>query len=159
MLSNFLFYFFSVLHFISASGPISVTIHVKNITSHVHDLLDHLHELYTSTPLMSTNVDVHLVVDSFDRQFNTWRNIARLFARTDFVMMLDIDFVICTDFRTAIRNSKTVMDKLRKGNAAFVVPAFEYMTHSDGLDQTTFPTDKEVRSQNSFLFIDSDYDP
>jgi hypothetical protein len=135
------------LAIISRPGPISVTVHVKNITSHIHDLLDDLHELYTSTPCMSTNVDVHLVIDSFDRQFNTWRNIARLFARTDFVMMLDVDFVICTDFRMAIRSSNTVMDKLREGNTAFVVPAFEYVTHSDGLDQETFPTDKDVRSQ------------
>lgn len=123
-----------------------MTIHVKNITSHIHDILDDLHELYTSTPLMSTNVDVHLVIDLFDRQFNTWRNIARLFARTDFVMMLDVDFAICTDFRAAIRASAAVMKKLNEGNAAFVVPAFEYVRHSEGRDQQFFPTNKSVRS-------------
>lgn len=127
-----------------SAGPISVTIHVRNSTSHIRDLLDSLHELYTSSPTMSAYVDVHLVIDAFDRQFNTWRNIARLFARTEFVMMLDVDFSLCTDFRSAIRASKAVLDKLRAGNAALVVPAFEYVKHSDGTDQESFPRDKKV---------------
>ncbi|KAJ7647643.1 glycosyl-transferase for dystroglycan-domain-containing protein [Roridomyces roridus] len=123
-------------------GPISVTVHVKNTTNEVRELLDTLHMLYLSSPKMASNVDVHLVIDAFDRQFNTWRNIARFFARTDFVMMLDIDFSPCTDFRTAIRNSKEVMDKLRTGTAALVVPAFEYPVYADGTDESKFPRSK-----------------
>ncbi|KAK0486153.1 glycosyltransferase family 49 protein [Armillaria novae-zelandiae] len=125
-------------------GPISVTIHVNNDTTHILDLLDSLETLYTSSPQMSRFVDVHLVVDFFDRQFNTWRNIARLFARTDFVMMLDIDFYPCTDFRTAIRNSEPIMKKLREGRAALVIPAFEYTAHEEGADYSTFPKTKEA---------------
>ncbi|KAF7321567.1 putative 2-hydroxyacid dehydrogenase UNK4.10 [Mycena kentingensis (nom. inval.)] len=124
------------------SGPISVTIHVKNTTKHVHELLDSLHALYLSSPKMATNVDVHLVIDAFDRQFNTWRNIARFFARTDFVMMLDIDFFPCTDFRGAILDSPAVMDKLRSGTAALVIPAFEYPVYQDGVDPSRFPRSK-----------------
>ncbi|THU85029.1 hypothetical protein K435DRAFT_926530 [Dendrothele bispora CBS 962.96] len=124
-------------------GPISVTIHVPNIKTSISDLLDSLHALYTSSPKMSLYVDVHLVVDSFGRQFNTWRNIARLFARTEFVMMLDIDFSICTDFRGALRGNKAMLNKLREGNSAFVIPAFEYVRHEEGLDQATFPRNKQ----------------
>lgn len=93
---------------------------------------------------MARFVDVHLVMDSFDRQFNTWRNIARLFARTDFVMMLDIDFAICTDFRHAIRASEAAMEKLREGSSAFVIPAFEYVDQETGNNNAAFPTDKTV---------------
>ena len=118
--------------------------HIKNETNHVQDTLDALRSLYSSSPHMALFVDVHLVIDSFDRQFNTWRNIARLFARTDFVMMLDVDFYLCTDFRSAIRKSKPILQKLRDGNAAFVIPAFEYPMHSDGSDFTKFPNDKKV---------------
>ncbi|KAI0828235.1 hypothetical protein BC628DRAFT_1417826 [Trametes gibbosa] len=39
------------------------------------------------------------------RQFNVWRNAARLFARTEFVMMLDVDFAVCTDWRGAVRDA------------------------------------------------------
>ena len=110
----------------------------------VDTLLTSLHELYTSSLFMSTYVDVHLVIDPFDRQFNTWRNIARLFARTDFVMMLDVDFAICTNFRRSIRASKAIINKLRDGSSAFVIPAFEYLRFKEGMDQSTFPKDKKV---------------
>lgn len=95
---------------------------------------------------MSLYVDVHLVMDAFDRQFNTWRNVARFFARTDFIMMLDIDFALCTDFRTAMRESKPIMEKLGQGDAAFVIPAFEYANHAEGTDPARFPKDKKVIS-------------
>lgn len=95
---------------------------------------------------MARYVDVHLVMDSFNRQFNTWRNIARLFARSDFFMMLDIDFAICTDFRSAIRGSKAVLNKLREGNSAFVIPAFEYTDQGarNSRGRVEFPSDKSV---------------
>jgi len=124
-------------------GPISVAIHVRNTTEDIHALFDSLHALYISSPTMSANVDVHLIVDSFDRQFNSWRNLARLFARTDFVMMLDIDFSLCTDFRSAIRQSPAVMEKLREGHSAFVIPAFEYTKYVEGTNESKFPRAKE----------------
>ncbi|KAG5647110.1 hypothetical protein DXG03_001481 [Asterophora parasitica] len=125
-------------------GPISVTIHVGNSTSEIRSLLKSLRALYLSSKSMATYVDVHLVIDAFDRQFNTWRNIARLFARTDYVMMLDVDFYLCTDFRTAMRNSWHIMHQLRDGNAAFVIPAFEYVKYADGVDHRIFPKDKRT---------------
>ncbi|KAL0955971.1 hypothetical protein HGRIS_002153 [Hohenbuehelia grisea] len=124
-------------------GPISVTIHVENTTTRISELLNQLHTLYTSSKSMATHVDVHLVIDSFDRQFNTWRNIARLFARTNYVMMLDVDFALCTDFRRAIRKSAKMMGRLREGTSAFVLPAFEYTKLSEGTDQRNFPKDKK----------------
>ena len=125
-------------------GPISVTVHIKDVAEHVQEVLESLHDMYTSSPLMSTFVDVHLVVDVFERQFNTWRNIARLFARTDFVMMLDIDFYPCTDFRSVIKQSSTISDKLYAGRAALVIPAFQYTDFHEGTNYRTFPTKKAV---------------
>jgi len=126
------------------NGPISAAVHVVPGDSHV--VLDALHDLYTSTPGMSSFVDVHLVLSPFARQLNTWRNAARLFARTEFVMMLDVDFAICTDFRSHIRAGldSEVGRSLRNGYAALVVPAFEYLNQQDGIDPDTFPSDKKV---------------
>lgn len=112
----------------------------------MHELLDALRDIYASSENISRFVDVHLVIDPFDRQFNTWRNVARLFARTDYVMMLDIDFYLCTDFRSAIRKNPEIMRKLHEGQSAFVIPAFEYADYADGTDHTKFPGDKEVRT-------------
>lgn len=93
-------------------------------------------------PFVSEYVDVHLVIDNFERQFNMWRNVAKFFARTDYVMMLDVDFWICTDFRSRMLGSPAIMSKLAEGKAAFVVPAFEFTKQEDGLDASTFPSDK-----------------
>lgn len=136
-------------------GPISVTVHVSRkelAETRVQgqdriSFLDALHELYASTPLMSQYVDVHLVLTSspVDRQFNAWRNIARLFARTDFVIMLDVDFVPCTDFRGRLRSIQgPVKELLESGAAALVVPAFEYVDSVAGSNVSAFPHTKDA---------------
>ena len=180
-------------------GPISVTIHIPlPLHSSFSTLkpdhpsrvaLSNLHALYASSPLFSQYVDVHLALSPFTsplspqatsstdgeggRQFNVWRNAARLFARTEFVMMLDVDFAVCTDWRGFIRdsvhaassspirhavrtarraqpyisdgpNSTEIVQRLREGTAALVVPAFEYVKQEDGVDQRSFPADKQV---------------
>lgn len=118
--------------------------------------------MYTSSPDFSTFVDVHLVLSPFQmsegsRQFNAWRNLARLYARTDFVMMLDVDFVPCTDFRSFVKHNlrehflglgvdetRRLMERFIQGSVAFVVPAFEYARQEDGINPDTFPRDKTV---------------
>ncbi|GAA5877078.1 hypothetical protein JCM16303_006160 [Sporobolomyces ruberrimus] len=122
-------------------GPVSATVHVSDTSSH-SELLRSLDKMYTSSPMMKKYVDIHLVYDSFDRQFNMWRNVAKFFARTDYVMMLDVDFWLCTDFRQRMLESPEIMDKLKGGLAAFVVPAFEFSKQSDGVDPFTFPSTK-----------------
>ncbi|KAF5354639.1 hypothetical protein D9756_005432 [Leucocoprinus leucothites] len=83
-------------------------------------------------------------------QFNTWRNIARLFARTEYVMMLDVDFYLCTPrFREVLRRTITstgiseVKEMFKSGMAAFVIPAFEYVKYNDGRDYQAFPNSKK----------------
>ncbi|CAG8758603.1 6349_t:CDS:2, partial [Acaulospora morrowiae] len=124
-------------------GPISVTIHVNDDEESRDKLLSSLHVLYDSNPYMKKFVDVHLVVDKFERQFNMWRNVAKFFSRTNYVMMLDVDFHPCTNFRKTILESPEIMRKLRAGNTALVVPAFEYVKLKEGLDYTTFPKKKK----------------
>jgi len=122
-----------------------VAIHISSTSKEQRDaVLRKLHNLYTTSPGMSTWVDVHLILDGFDRQFNMWRNVARFFARTEFVMMLDVDFAVCTDFRNRVLRSSAIMDKLRHGDAALVIPAFEFVDQQDGRNADTFPTTKEV---------------
>jgi hypothetical protein len=136
-------------------GPVSVTIHVsrKELLDGQHagdakkGFLKALHHLYSSSSLMTRFLDIHLVVTAspIDRQFNTWRNIARLFARTDYVMMLDVDFVPCTDFRGRLRGIRgEVKTMLEIGTAALVIPAFEFTEPSDGLNATSFPSTKQA---------------
>ncbi|KAL1924677.1 uncharacterized protein VTP21DRAFT_4331 [Calcarisporiella thermophila] len=123
-------------------GPISVAIHVKNDSSQ-QKLLDSIRDLYADNPFMVEFVDIHLVMDPFERQFNMWRNVARIYARTDYTLMLDVDFHVCTDFRRAIRENSDIQRRLAMGEIALVLPAFEFVAQEDGLDSTTFPANKE----------------
>lgn len=70
------------LNLVVSTGPVSATVHVSDTSSH-SELLRSLDKMYTSSPMMKKYVDIHLVYDSFDRQFNMWRNVAKFFARTD----------------------------------------------------------------------------
>ncbi|KAI8975511.1 glycosyl-transferase for dystroglycan-domain-containing protein [Mycotypha africana] len=124
-------------------GPISVAIHV-NDDSTKGTILKDLHNIYEENPDVRKYVDIHLVVDKFDRQFNMWRNVAKFFTRTDYLMMLDVDFHLCTDFRESLKKHEDLMERLRSGRAAVVVPAFEYIAEEDGEDWRLFPKDKEA---------------
>ncbi|KAH9813314.1 family 49 glycosyltransferase [Melampsora americana] len=125
-------------------GPISATIHVSNVPEILEPLLASLETMYRSSPAMATWVDIHLVVDSFDRQFNMWRNVAKWFSRTSYVMMLDVDFWICTDFRTRVISNPHYLSLLESGQAALVIPAFEFTKQSDGVNPTQFPNQKST---------------
>ncbi|KAI7865410.1 glycosyl-transferase for dystroglycan-domain-containing protein [Spinellus fusiger] len=124
-------------------GPVSVAIHINDDDSK-QQILTELHALYDENEDMRRYVDLHLVVDKFDRQFNMWRNVAKFFARTDYLMMLDVDFYLCTDFRKALKSQPQLMEELRSGRAAVVVPAFEFIKEKDGEDWRDFPTTKEA---------------
>ncbi|CAO3618796.1 unnamed protein product [Mucor fragilis] len=123
-------------------GPISAAIHI-NDDDQKESILAKLQQTYHENPDMKRHVDVHLIIDKFDRQFNMWRNTAKLYARTDYIMMLDIDFYLCTDFRKDILENVAIMNKLRQGNTALVVPAFEYIAQSDGFNHEDFPQTKD----------------
>ncbi|KAI9303308.1 glycosyl-transferase for dystroglycan-domain-containing protein [Cunninghamella echinulata] len=122
-------------------GPVSVAIHMNDDDSKQTFLQD-LHQLWDSNPDMRKYVDLHLVVDKFDRQFNMWRNVAKFFARTDYIIMLDVDFYLCTDFRKSLKQNPELMDVLRSGRGAVVIPAFEFIKEEDGEDWRLFPKSK-----------------
>lgn len=58
---------------------------------------------------------------------NALRNLAIKSATTKYILLLDADFQPCPDLETKFLNSiKFAEDNHKK---AFVVPAFEYLTH------------------------------
>ncbi|ORY06743.1 hypothetical protein K493DRAFT_203036 [Basidiobolus meristosporus CBS 931.73] len=122
-------------------GPVSVAIHVSD-DSKKDEILNRLAKMYESNPLMRRYVDVHLIVDRYERQFNYWRNVARFFSRTDYFLLLDIDFYLCTDFRKSLQAYPSLMERLEKGEAAIVLPAFEYNILEEGKDASVFPKNK-----------------
>ncbi|ORZ10658.1 glycosyl-transferase for dystroglycan-domain-containing protein [Lobosporangium transversale] len=126
-------------------GPISVSIHITD-DENKDENLSKLHDMYNSNPYMKEFVDIHVIVDKFERQFNMWRNVARFFARSNYFMMLDVDFHICTDLQRHLSLDAKARGVLSSG-AAVVLPAFEYVKQDDGIDSATFPKDKQALIQ------------
>lgn len=62
--------------------------------------------------------------------------------------MLDVDFVLLSSFRERVRGEGAgeLKTLLRTGQAALVLPAFEYVVQEDGLEADEFPKDKKVSS-------------
>jgi hypothetical protein len=142
-----------------------VTVHVPLPTSTgkstLHKSLLALHKLVTNSPDLSSRADIHLVLSPFPRAFNTWRNLARLLARTIYILLLDVDFAICTDWRASVSallrdGENDLGQRVRGGIAALVLPAFEYVKQAEGRNQAVFPRDKNVRA---VLFPASRYRP
>lgn len=131
-------------------GPISAAIHITDDT-YKQKVMDDLEHIVKNNTDMQRYVDIHLIVDKQDRQFNMWRNVARMFARTEYIMMLDVDFHLCTNPRKSLDKYPDLKQRLHNGTAAVVVPAFEYIDMEDGEDWHQFPTTKKdlISSQHA----------
>lgn len=129
-------------------------LHPNGSLSSLNSSILSLHSLIRSSPALAARADIHLVFSPFPRAFNTWRNIARFFARTSYIVLLDVDFAMCTDWRDPVRkmlqSGSEMARRIREGRAALVLPAFEYAKARDGKDQMMFPTHKQVSLDTSF---------
>ncbi|CAO3563849.1 unnamed protein product [Mortierella alpina] len=122
-------------------GPISVATHIR--TDEDQDKSFHeLNELFRENSILRKYVDLHVIVDNVDFQLNMWRNVARMFARTDYFMMLDVDFHIPSGLKNHLHHDPRIQDLLSSG-AALVVPAFEYKVEDDPKDSKYFPDTKK----------------
>lgn len=130
----------------------------KSPSPTLHNSLLALHALIANSPSLAKRADIHLVLSPFPRAFNAWRNIARMFARTAYMLLLDVDFAVCTDWRASVRallrdgENGGVARRVREGSAALVLPAFEYVKQAEGRNQDAFPQDKHVCAISVLFF-------
>ncbi|CAO3597261.1 unnamed protein product [Absidia cylindrospora] len=83
-------------------------------------------------------VDLHVLIDKYERQFNMWRNLAKLYARTQYILMLDVDFLVSPSVRSVLTTlPPKTMDAVRQGAAALVLPAFEELIDSSNKTRGT----------------------
>lgn len=90
------------------------------------------------------------MTSDFKLQQNTWRNVARIFTQTDWILLWDADFEPCTDYqrgletfrRNAVAGGGTV--ELDSGNAALVIPAFEWASPVPSRKYGFCPATKKV---------------
>ncbi|WVQ68697.1 uncharacterized protein L199_006906 [Kwoniella botswanensis] len=117
----------------SARGPVSVAFYLPRDDLIAANQLAELVTLYQTNPSMSSRVDIHLVTADRLLLHNTWRNVARTFASTDWVLLWDIDFEPCTDYQSAFSRFRQAnardawLKELEHGRAALVIPPFEWV--------------------------------
>ncbi|KAF9581161.1 hypothetical protein BGW38_001927, partial [Lunasporangiospora selenospora] len=117
-------------------GPISAVLHIEhpsdlNNANSAMNPIKSLHTMRASNPKLRQQVDIHLITTPpthrqtpILQQSNLHRNLARFFARTDFVLMLDSDGSLpMTNVAKSFADHPQWMEKLRTGNV-FVLPGF-----------------------------------
>jgi glycosyltransferase-like protein LARGE len=128
-------------------GPISAAVHVTENYNNASQIIADLTRIYRSHPGVAQRVDMHLVIDKFDRQFNLWRNVARFFARSDFVLQLDVDFVIPSNLWRTFIDHPEMLTNIDEHKTIYVLPAFEFAQNSASAASLEvaeeFPHDKE----------------
>ncbi|KAF9426222.1 hypothetical protein BGZ76_002854, partial [Entomortierella beljakovae] len=118
------------------SGPISVVLHIDHPSDEpgAFNPITRLHTMRNSNPKIRNQVDIHLITTpqthrrpastTVQQQSNLHRNLARFFARSDYVLLLDADGSIpATDVSKSFRENQQWMEKLKTGNV-FVLPGF-----------------------------------
>ena len=110
-------------------GPISVALAVENASvladpAFLHGIRTQMRDISADAPTPCA-LDMHLVVSKAgEREFNMWRNVARLYARTAHFVFLDVDFAPSRDLRSYLEtNADALVPLLESG--VLVVPAFE----------------------------------
>ncbi|KAJ3200910.1 hypothetical protein HK099_002472, partial [Clydaea vesicula] len=126
-------------------GFFSVVMHIKDDEA-LNDNLNLLKSFIKNhNKEIQDRLDIHLIIDKFSRQLNYFRNVARLFSRTDLILPLDIDFIINRSFLSNLKKNKFVINKLLSGEGLFIIPAFEYTYAKRDTTLEHFPqTKKEV---------------
>ncbi|GAM24858.1 hypothetical protein SAMD00019534_080330 [Acytostelium subglobosum LB1] len=114
-------------------APVSVAIYVKDAEREI----PLLHDMLSSFPSLLQFADIHLMHANNTRYpVNNLRNLAIINARTDFILIMDADFVIPSgthDYLIPyVQVAQTMKDKL-----AFVFPSF-----SSSLDPSLLPNTK-----------------
>ncbi|KAF9909646.1 hypothetical protein EC991_008304 [Linnemannia zychae] len=136
-------------------GPISAVLHIDHPSDEPggSNPISRLHTMRASNPKIRSQVDIHLITTpqthrrplstTVQQQSNLHRNLARFFARTDFVLLLDSDGSLpATDISKSFRDYPQWMEKLRTGNV-FVVPGFNVSMTAEGGAPSTLE-DEEV---------------
>lgn len=100
----------------------------------------------TASEAMRTWVDVHLVIEDPQLQLNRWRNVARFYARTDYVVMHDVDFWLPSGIRSKFKEPK-LLAALKEGKQAFAIPCFYALNDELAEQPQNYPETKSALKQ------------
>ncbi|KAG2174977.1 hypothetical protein INT43_006039 [Umbelopsis isabellina] len=126
-------------------GPVSAVLHIES-TSHMPPdttaFLFQMRHLHESNPSMRAHMDIHLIITpprentKFSLPMNQDRNLARLFARSEFIVYVDSDVMHISDLANTLASKREqYRDFLLKGDV-LVIPSFIHITdEEEGIPQ------------------------
>ncbi|KAI7881874.1 hypothetical protein K492DRAFT_128383 [Lichtheimia hyalospora FSU 10163] len=125
-------------------GPISAVLHASKDDDDMTTLAT-LRESYNRNQDVASWVDIHLVRHagppiSVLLPRNAERNLARLLARTEYVVELSSHIVPATNVRRTFNTNRKIFEALLKGGDMLVVPTFGFPDHD--MSQYTIPYHK-----------------
>jgi len=126
-------------------GPVSAVLHIESTSALPPDttsFLFRVRHLHESNPSMRAHVDVHLMITppreitKFSLSLNQDRNLARLFARSEFVVHVDPDVMHISDLAFTLAAKREQYHKLLLRGDVLVIPSFVHTsTAEEGIPQ------------------------
>lgn len=103
------------------SGPLSIVLYVPQNDYFVTEIK----RLYNKHEVLQKYADIHILYEEESRYpINHLRNLAMKYARTQYVLTLDVDFIPNPDMREQLREATSRL-KESSTREALVIPAFE----------------------------------
>ncbi|CAO3587893.1 unnamed protein product [Absidia cylindrospora] len=143
-------------------GHISVTLRMDTNVEHQN----RIREQYNKHAELSKRVDIHLSESvrpglSVLLPQNAERNLARLFAQTDFIMEMPSNMVPATDIRRTLETNKAMFDSLLRDGDVLVVPMFGFPVQESTVYKLPFSKSRllELVNDDSMFLLDKHWKP
>jgi len=146
-------------------GPISATLHItaQKFSPESISAFHHITQTYSRNSALYKHVDIHLIVTPLTLpqlslvNINMDRNMARFFARSDFVLHLEPGVFPMTNIHATFRK-ESYLQSMRDGDV-FVLPVFAF---ANNLTERNAPTSKRqvIHSvdQNQLVLFDNGWE-
>jgi hypothetical protein len=126
-------------------GPVSAVLHIESTSALPPDttsFLFRVRHLHESNPSMRAHVDIHLTITpprestKFSLSLNQDRNLARLFARSEFVVQVEPDVMHISDLTFTLAAKRDQYHELLLKGDVLVIPSFVHTsTYEEGIPQ------------------------
>ncbi len=152
--SNFNQFLLLIYFSIFSSGPISATLHIPSKIGLTDPLIDEtinsLKKVYKKKPNLKNRIDIHLITGPsgslnetlLPTPTNFHMNVARFFARTEFIFFLDFDTWPTPETHSNIKRYTDILIK----NNVLILPTFVFIENENSENSTTkrkFPETKD----------------
>ncbi|KAI8093470.1 uncharacterized protein BX664DRAFT_364963 [Halteromyces radiatus] len=143
-------------------GPISATLH----TNKDENTMTTLREKYNNHAELLKRVDIHLSESpqagiSVLVPRNAERNVARLFAQTEYVMEMPSNMVPATDLRRTLNTNKGMFENLLRDGDVLVVPTFGFPEQESTVYKLPFSKSRllELVDDDNMFLLDKHWKP